>query len=397
MIVIGLTGGIASGKSTVAKMLAELGAVVIDADKVGHEAFRPHTEAWHKVVAAFGKDILGRNEEIDRSKLARLVFDDPKALKRLNSIMHPLMHEIVRQKIENLRREGARVVVLEATLLIEAKWTDLVDQVWVTITPEDAVKKRLVSQKGFTEEQAKARIKSQTPIAQRAKFADVVIRNDSDMDTLRKRVEELWRKLQSTKNDCVRTLLAEGIDWKQEVKRALDSRQRQVITKAGYRPSAVLIPVYEDHNEHYIVLTKRTQDVMYHKGQISFPGGAQDKEDGDLAATALREAFEEIGVRPEDIEILGTLDDQATYTSKFVVTPFVGAIPYPYRFRVSRKEVEELIEVPLSALLKPGCFSPETQDEEGKTYPWGHYIYGNHKITGITARILKQLLDLVTS
>jgi dephospho-CoA kinase len=196
MIVIGLTGGIASGKSTVAKMLSELGAVVIDADKVGHEAFRPHTEAWRKVVAAFGKDILGQNEEIDRSKLAQLVFDDPKALKKLNRTMHPLMHRMVEKRIEELRREGVEVVVLEATLLIEAKWTDLVDQVWVTITPEDAVINRLVSQKGFTEEQAKARINSQIPISQRAKHADVVIKNDSDMDTLKKKVEGLWRKLQ---------------------------------------------------------------------------------------------------------------------------------------------------------------------------------------------------------
>jgi len=196
MIVIGLTGGIASGKSTVARMLSELGAVVIDADKVGHEAFRPHTEAWRKVVAAFGKDILGQNEEIDRGKLAQLVFNDPKALKRLNSIMHPLMHEIVRQKIEGLRRQGAGAVVLEATLLVEAKWTDLVDQVWVTITPGDTVINRLVSQKGFTEEQAKARIKSQTPISQRAKHADVVIKNDSDLNALKGKVEGLWRKLQ---------------------------------------------------------------------------------------------------------------------------------------------------------------------------------------------------------
>jgi len=201
MIVIGLTGGIASGKSTVAKILAELGAVVIDADKVGHEALRPHTEAWRKVVAAFGKEILGQNEEIDRSKLAQLVFNDPKGLKRLNSIMHPLMHEMVRKKIEGLRRERAEVVVLEATLLVEAKWTDLVDQVWVTISPEESVINRLISQKRFTEEQARARIKSQTPISQRAKPADAVIRNDSDVATLRKKVEGLWQKLQSTKND----------------------------------------------------------------------------------------------------------------------------------------------------------------------------------------------------
>jgi 8-oxo-dGTP pyrophosphatase MutT (NUDIX family) len=134
---------------------------------------------------------------------------------------------------------------------------------------------------------------------------------------------------------------------------------------------------------------------MYHKGQISFPGGAYDKEDGDLADTALREAFEEIGVRADDVEILGNLDDQSTYTSKFIITPFVGAIPYPYKFKVSGREVEELIEAPVSALLNPSAYSPETQDEEGRSYPWGNYCYGKHRITGITARILKQVLDLV--
>lgn len=196
MIVIGLTGGIASGKSTVAQMLSELGAVVIDADKAGHEAFRTNTEAWRKVVAAFGEDILDSNNEIDRAKLAQVVFHDPKALKKLNQLMHPLMHEIVEQRIEELRNQGVKVVVLEATLLIEAKWTDLVDQVWVTIAPETVVINRLVTQKGFTEEQARARIRSQTPISERAKQADVVIENNSDLSVLKRRVEELWRRIQ---------------------------------------------------------------------------------------------------------------------------------------------------------------------------------------------------------
>lgn len=201
MIVIGLTGGIASGKSTVAQILSELGAVVIDADKVGHEAFRPNTEAWRKVVAAFGEGILGQNDEIDRGKLAQIVFQDSKALKKLNRLMHPLMHEVVRQRIEGLRRKGVKVVVLEATLLVEAKWTDLVDQVWVTISPEATVINRLINQKGFTEEQARARIKSQTPISERAKHADVIIENNSDLNALRWRVEEPWRKLQQSKSD----------------------------------------------------------------------------------------------------------------------------------------------------------------------------------------------------
>lgn len=396
MIVIGLTGGIASGKSTVARILSELGAVVIDADKVGHEAFRPRTEAWQKVVAAFGKGILAPNGEIDRGKLAQVVFNDARALKRLNRIMHPSMKEIVRQRIEVLRREGVEVVVLEATLLTEAKWTDLVDQVWVTISPEAAVVNRLVCQKGFTEEQAGARIKSQTPISQRAKNADVVIDNDSDVASLRRKVERLWRGLRSSGELTEQSaILIEGKPWREKIGEALSSRQRHVVRREGFRPSAVLVPIYEKDGDYHVVLTKRTQDVMHHKGQISFPGGAFDEEDGDLAATALREAFEEIGVRAEDVEILGVLDDQTTYTSRFIITPFVGAIPCPYKFKVNRREVEELIEAPVSVLLNPASYEPETRDQQGKSYPWGNYLIGEHRVTGITARMLKQLLDVV--
>ena len=201
MIVIGLTGGIASGKSAVSQMLSELGAVVIDADKVGHEAFRPHSDAWREVVSAFGSGILGQNEEIDRGKLADIVFNDPKALEQLNSIMHPPMYQIVKQRIEALRRQRVGVVVLEAALLIEANWTDLVDQVWVTVAPEADVIDRLRRQKGFTEEQARARINSQMSIAERSRCADVVIENDSDLDTLRARVEGLWQKIRFSEND----------------------------------------------------------------------------------------------------------------------------------------------------------------------------------------------------
>ena len=201
MTVIGLTGGIASGKSTVSQMLSELGATVIDADKVGHEAFRPHSDAWRKVVSAFGSGIVGQNDEIDRGKLADIVFNDPKALDQLNRIMHPLMYRVVEQRIEALRRQRVEVVVLEAALLIEANWTDLVDQVWVTVAPESDVIDRLRSQKGFTEEQARARINSQMSIAERSKCADVVIENDSDLDTLRGRVERLWRKVRFSEND----------------------------------------------------------------------------------------------------------------------------------------------------------------------------------------------------
>jgi dephospho-CoA kinase len=195
LIVIGLTGGIASGKSAVSDMMERLGAVVIDADKMGHAAFLPDTDAWREVVATFGNGILGDNNEINRSKLAGIVFHDAEALERLNAIMHPMMYRIAEQRIEALREEGADVVVLEAALLIEANWTNLVDRVWVVITPESVAIDRLRSQKGFTEEQARARIQAQMPTAERSKYADVKIENDSSMDSLRDKVEGLWRQL----------------------------------------------------------------------------------------------------------------------------------------------------------------------------------------------------------
>ena len=200
MKVIGLTGGIASGKSTVSQMLSELGAVVIDADKIGHEAFRPDTDAWRQVVAEFGRGILDRDGEIDRSRLADVVFNDPRALEKLNRIMHPRMRRIVEGRIEALRGQGVEAVVLEAALLIEAKWTDLVDQVWVAVAPESQVIDRLRSQRGFNEERGRARIESQMSAAERARHADVLIVNDADMDTLREKVRELWEDLPSQDN-----------------------------------------------------------------------------------------------------------------------------------------------------------------------------------------------------
>jgi dephospho-CoA kinase len=196
MIVIGLTGGIASGKSTVSGVLSDLGASVIDADTVGHEAFRPGTDAWREVVDDFGTGILGNGDEIDRGKLADIVFQSPGARERLNSIMHPTIRRMVEQRIEDLRRGGAGVVVVEAALLIEAKWMDLVDTVWVVEAPEKSVVSRLCEQKGFTEEQARARINSQMSSAERSEFADVAIQNDLGLDALTEKVRELWRRVE---------------------------------------------------------------------------------------------------------------------------------------------------------------------------------------------------------
>ena len=199
MFVIGLTGGILSGKSTVAQMLVEKGAGHIDADKLGHEAYRPHTETWRKVVDAFGADILTENEEIDRQKLGGIVFNDAQSLVKLNSIVHPAIGRLVMKELDRLREEGAEVVVLEAALLIEAQWTSVVDEVWVTMAPAETVLQRLRNRSGLSEEQARARIRAQLPPEERAQYGDVVINTDCDLSEVKATVDELWDRLQERK------------------------------------------------------------------------------------------------------------------------------------------------------------------------------------------------------
>jgi dephospho-CoA kinase len=196
MIIIGLTGGILSGKSTVAEMLAEKEAVIIDADKIGHEAYKPHTETWQRLVDTFGEWILRRNGEIDRKKLSDIVFSDPASLTLLNQIVHPRMRQIIEEEIEHLRAKGVNVVVLEAAVLIEAKWNDLVDEIWVTVAPEDVIIDRLQNRSGFTEEQARARIRSQLPTEEKVKHADAIIDTNCSLSDVSFRVLELWEQLQ---------------------------------------------------------------------------------------------------------------------------------------------------------------------------------------------------------
>ncbi len=196
MKVIGLTGGIGSGKSTVSEYLAELGAVIIDTDKVGHEAFKSHTSAWHDVVENFGNDVLAPDGEIDRAKLSGIVFNKPDSLKKLNSIMHPRMKQMVLIRIEDYRKKGTKVVVVEAFGLIEAEWTTLVDQVWVTVSSESVVLERLKKQRDLGEEEVLARIRSQLSPEEREKYADVVIYNDGTLEEMKDKVKELWAGLQ---------------------------------------------------------------------------------------------------------------------------------------------------------------------------------------------------------
>jgi 8-oxo-dGTP pyrophosphatase MutT (NUDIX family) len=180
----------------------------------------------------------------------------------------------------------------------------------------------------------------------------------------------------------------------EDLEHILSKRERKVIEDPRYTHAAVLIPFYEKAERCHILFTKRTQQVKHHKGQISFPGGVFDEEDGDLRRTALREADEEIGMKEKDTQIIGVLDDIVTVT-EFIVTPFVGLIPYPYPFQLSEVEIEELIEVPLSSLLDERCFSEGMRDDEHGKRVIYTYQYGKHAIWGATALMLKQLLELL--
>jgi dephospho-CoA kinase len=197
-LVIGLTGGIASGKSAVSAMLAEKGALVIDADKVGHEAYAPGSDCYRDVIAAFGKDIVADDGQIDRKALGAKVFGAPEQRKRLEGIVWPWMRRTMGRRLAGLRDDGVSVVVLEAAVLLEAEWTPLVDQVWVVIASPAIARERVVQRNGLTAEQADQRIAAQLTNGERAAAADVIIENDGTLDELRERVDAAWDTLTAT-------------------------------------------------------------------------------------------------------------------------------------------------------------------------------------------------------
>ncbi|MCK5576820.1 MAG: dephospho-CoA kinase [Dehalococcoidales bacterium] len=196
MRVIGVTGGIGSGKTTVTRLLKELGAVVIDADKIGHELLKPGGQAYQAVAGAFGRQVLEPDGLINRQKLAEIVFNSPPDLAYLNRIMHPLIGDEVRSRMEQYQGQGVEVVVIEAPLLIEARWTALVDELWVTVAPEDVVLKRLEQGMGLSHEEAEARIRAQLSQEEKVKHATAVIDTDCSLGELKGRVEGQWRQRQ---------------------------------------------------------------------------------------------------------------------------------------------------------------------------------------------------------
>ena len=172
--------------------------------------------------------------------------------------------------------------------------------------------------------------------------------------------------------------------------------QRTPVTAApdGLMPAAVMLLLYRKDGDYCVLLNKRSMTVEHHKGEMSFPGGARDPEDADFEATARRETHEEMGIAPDDVTILGRLDDNVT-RSNFLVKVFVGTIPYPYEFKPSSIEIAEVVEIPISVLRDPATLRWDSRIEDGRRVAVRSYGYQQHLVYGATAQILDQFLDLI--
>ena len=196
-LVIGLTGGIGSGKSVVAGLLKERGATVIDADSAAHQVYRAGTEGWHQIVTTFGRNILHHDGSISRKKLAAIVFHDAEARNKLNAIVHPQVRRLLCDRIAGLQHQGTKVVVAEVPLLIEAirnesEWTRMFDQIWVVTAPEAQVIERVRARGRMNESMIRAVIEAQLTPEQRLPYADAVIDNSGSLQQLHDRVKTLW-------------------------------------------------------------------------------------------------------------------------------------------------------------------------------------------------------------
>ncbi len=177
-----------------ARILEELGAVVINADVLGHLTYKSNTDGWGRIVDAFGPEVVGPEREIDRKRLGRIVFSDPGAKAKLDAIVWPQIAILARRQIENLRKEETDTIVLEAAVLVEAGWDTLVDEVWVTHAPRNLVRQRLKLRDGLTTEEVDRRIDAQIPFEERLREGYIPIENSSTPEALRDRVQILWRR-----------------------------------------------------------------------------------------------------------------------------------------------------------------------------------------------------------
>ena len=192
MIIIGLTGGIGTGKSTASGFLSDLGAVVLDADSLGHDTYKKGTELYRALIKTFGQDILGIKGEINRSKLADIVFANENLLTKLNSMVHPYIKNYIKKTISKLDKQKTSMVVIDAAILVEAGWTDLVDEVWALTAERETIHGRLSDKFKNNMEDALKRIDFQMPQSELISKVDVVINNDGSFGALKERVSLLF-------------------------------------------------------------------------------------------------------------------------------------------------------------------------------------------------------------
>ena len=201
MLVVGLTGGIASGKTVVSKMLRELGALIIDADETSREVVAPHKKCWGELIAYFGKDILGKDLTVDRKKLADRVFNNPEQLSKLNSLIHPEIMKSIDEKLEEIRNENPEaIVVIDAALLVETGMHKKYDKLIVVYTTVETQLKRLMTRNGISQDEAQKRINLQLPISEKAKLADFLIENEDSLKKTEEQVKKVFTTLSSLKS-----------------------------------------------------------------------------------------------------------------------------------------------------------------------------------------------------
>jgi dephospho-CoA kinase len=196
MLNVGLTGGIATGKSTVVRMLLRNGARVIDHDGLVHDLQEPGQLVWKRIISVFGRDILDPEDRIDRKKLGALVFDNEERRKTLEGIVHPaVLEEAQRQREEIFKEDEQAIVLSDIPLLLEVGLQDRFDLILLVYAPPEVQIRRVMKRNNLSREEALARLRSQMPIDEKLKFADLIIRNDGTMRELEKRVDEVWQEL----------------------------------------------------------------------------------------------------------------------------------------------------------------------------------------------------------
>ena len=195
MRIIGLTGGIACGKSTVSRALCALGAAIIDADALAHELSQPGQPIFNAYVERFGREIVTAGGTLDRAAIAARVFADPAVRAEVDAIAHPLIRTAAEERLRVTRTEGKKAAVLDVPLLFEAGWDALADEVWVVALPaEEQLARLLARDKSMSEGEARARISAQMSLAEKCARADIVIDNSGTVEETRECIEQLWRE-----------------------------------------------------------------------------------------------------------------------------------------------------------------------------------------------------------